>query len=333
MFKLNRKKTELTDNYHRHSEAMIISCFFNPQNSVYRLKAFKLFYESIKHLNHTIIECVIGNSIPQLEENENIKRIYTENLLWHKESLLNKIISNLPAKYKYIFWLDTDVIFTNPDWIVEGVRQLQSNNIIQPFEYCIFLEKDEIKPSFSMDDIKKSFLPNAINNKVWRSFSANFVDTELWKNRSYHKHGHVGFAWGAKRDILDSVPLFDKALVGGGDHIIAHAAAGQIPHSCISNDFSAIIDIVNQWSSDFYGVVNGKIGFVNGEIYHLWHGDIEKRQYVKRHEYTPMTKDIVLRDENGLFITNEIDDVNIKRYFEEKEALEGKRKCFFRVRK
>jgi hypothetical protein len=325
MFKLNRKKSKLANRYHMHPEAMIISCFFNPQNSPYRLKAFELFYESIKHLNHTIIECVIGDSTPQLKENENIKRIYTENLLWHKESLLNKIISDLPLKYKYLFWLDADVIFTNLDWIVEGVHELQSNNIIQPFEYCVFLEKDEIKPSFSMNEIKDSYLPNAINNKVWRSFSANFVDTELWKNGSYHKHGHVGFAWGAKREILDTVPLFDKALLGGGDHIIAHAAAGQIPHSCITNDFSAIIDLVNQWSADFYQVVKGKIGFVKGDIYHLWHGDIEKRQYVKRHEYTSKTKEIILRDENGLFITNEIDDTNIKQYFEEKEVIKGKK--------
>ncbi len=320
MFKLTKKKPLLVNKYHVHPEAMIISCFFNPQNSPYRLKAFELFYESIKHLNHTIIECVIGDTNAQLEENENIKRVYTENLLWHKESLLNKIISELPPKYKYIFWLDADVLFTNLNWIVDGVNQLQSNNIIQPFEYCVFLEKDEIKPSFSMNEIREAYLPNAINNKVWRSFSANFVDTELWKNGSYHKHGHVGFAWGAKREVLDRLPLFDKALVGGGDHIIAHAAAGQIPHPCITNDFSAIIDLVNEWSVDFYKVTNGKIGFVEGDLYHLWHGDIEKRQYVKRHEYTSKTKEIVHRDANGLFITNESDD-GIKKYFREKEDL------------
>ena len=46
------------DKYHTHSEAVIVSCYFNPQNSPYRLKAFNIFYESIKHLNHSIIECV-----------------------------------------------------------------------------------------------------------------------------------------------------------------------------------------------------------------------------------------------------------------------------------
>ena len=48
------------DKYRTNSEAVIITCYFNPQKSPYRTKAFKTFYESIKHLNHRIIECVIG---------------------------------------------------------------------------------------------------------------------------------------------------------------------------------------------------------------------------------------------------------------------------------
>ena len=91
MFDLIKNKTVFANKYHTHSEAMIVSCFFNPQNSPYRIKAFKMWYESIKHLNHSIIECVIGDAQPQLEESENIKRVYTENLLWHKEALLNKV--------------------------------------------------------------------------------------------------------------------------------------------------------------------------------------------------------------------------------------------------
>jgi hypothetical protein len=318
MYYLIKKKTKTK--YNIHPEAIIISCFFNPENSPYRLKAFKIFYESIKHLNHTIIECVIGNTQPQLKESENIRRLYTENLLWHKESLLNKIISELPLEFKYVFWIDADVLFTNENWLVDGVLQLQNNNIIQPFEYCVLLEKDEIKPSFSMDKIRNSYLPNAINNKVWRSFAANFISTELWKNEIYNKHGHVGFAWGAKRDILDEVPLFDKALIGGADHVIAHAAAGQIPHVCIKEAFKENIDQVKLWSNDFYKVTKGKIGFVEGDLYHMWHGDIDKRQYRERNEYNSKIKEIINRDENGLFITNKADDYYIKNYFKQKES-------------
>lgn len=114
-----------TNRYRNCSEAVIIACYFNPQKNPYRLKAFKAFYETIRHLEHRIIECVIGDAKPELEESEFISNIQTPNLLWHKETLLNILINELPAKYKFIFWLDTDVRFTNNKWLLESVEVLK----------------------------------------------------------------------------------------------------------------------------------------------------------------------------------------------------------------
>jgi hypothetical protein len=323
MFDFIKNNTIYANKYRTNSEAIIISCFFNPQNSPYRLRAFNKFYDSIKHLNHRIIECVIGDAQPQLDENENITRVYTENLLWHKESLLNKVISELPIEYKYVFWVDADVIFTNLDWFVDGVKQLKKHKIIQPFEYCVHLEKDQYEPSFDMDEIIDSSTPNVENKKVWRSFSSNYVENNLWKQSDYNTHGHVGFAWGARREVLIEVPLYDRALIGGADHIIAHAAAGQIPHTCITKSFTENIAEVNEWSEKFHRVVQGDIGYVEGELYHIWHGDIEKRQYLKRiQDFTPVTKTITKRDKNGLYITETGDDQYMKKYFQHREVVD-----------
>lgn len=321
MFDSIKNKLLYANKYRTHSEAIIISCFFNPQNSPYRIKAFKLFYESIKHLNHRIIECVIGDSDPQLPENKNIHRVYTENLLWHKEALLNKIVSELPDKYKYVFWVDADVIFTNLDWMVDGVKELQTNELIQPFEYCVHLGKDEIEPTSETIAAMNGELPNGKNRNIWRSFCANYATGKNYQSENYNEHGHVGFAWGATRVLLDCSPLYDKALIGGADHIIAHAAVGQIPHSCITKSFSDNIDEVNHWSKHFYYFVNGKVGYVKGNLYHIWHGDIEKRQYLKRiQDFTAKTKGITLRDKNGLYVTNKADDEYVKRYFQQREV-------------
>lgn len=310
-----------SNKYKTHSEAVIIACYFNPQNNPYRLKAFNIFYESIKHLNHRIVECVIGDTKPQLEESENISRITTPNLLWHKESILNMIVKNLPAKYKYVFWVDADVIFTNNNWLVDSVKSLQENNICQPFEYCIHLKKDQTEPHFDVThEYEHVNNPRTRHPEMWRSFCAN--DTiGISSDENYDKHGHVGFAWGARREVLDSVPLYDRALIGGGDHIIAHAAAGHINHSCIMKSFTEDIDAVNDWSRKFHNVVKGKIGYAKGDLYHIWHGDLENRQYLKRiQEYTPTTKSIIEKDENGLHITKNGDDAYVKKYFETREV-------------
>lgn len=315
-----------TGKYKTNSEAVIISCYFNPQNSPYRLKAFNIFYDSIKHLNHRIIECVIGDAKPQLPENENIKRVYTQNLLWHKEALLNLIVADLPKKFNYVFWIDADVIFTNNNWLVEACKELELHSIVQPFEYCIHLERDEVKPSFDLMPHKLSCMsPKYTNRRVWRSFCANFHDenleTDVQKD-NYNIHGHVGFAWGARREVLDKVPLYDKALIGGADHIIAHAAAGQIPHSCITKSFTDDLDNVMAWSRRFYAVVGESISYVEGDLYHIWHGDIDKRQYLKRiQDFTPKTKHL-RKDPTGLYVTHAGDDEYMKNYFRTREVTD-----------
>jgi len=225
--------------YKNHPEAIIISCFFNPQNSAYRLKNFNIWYKSIKHLNHAIIECVIGDTKPQLPENKNIKRIYTKSLLWHKESLLNKIVSELPKKYKYIFWMDADVLMTNKNWLVEGVNVLQEKNVIQPWEYAVHLNKDEIEPDFDPSQFEK-FLFNTMKEgrhpNLWRSYCSN-VHVGCSEHINYDVHGHVGFLYGFRREVWDKCPLYDKALIGGADHLI-HYGMSPITHNCIGKTFN-----------------------------------------------------------------------------------------------
>ena len=316
--------------YKTDSEAVIIACYFNPQNNPYRLIAFKKFYESIKHLNHRIVECVVDGSSPELNffkvGDESYSRVYTKNLLWHKEALLNGIIAKLPTKFKYVFWVDADVIFTNKDWLIDSVSSMQSGfNIVQPFEYCVHLDQDQTEPSFDLLSEKRHVHnPKYRHPKLWRSFGANHA-INLSADENYDRHGHVGFAWGARREVLDAIPLYDKALVGGADHIIAHAAAGQINHSCIMKSFTQDIDAVNEWSRLFYAVVRGKIGYVPGDLYHIWHGDIAKRQYLKRvQEFTPESKKITKKDANGLYITD--DDSYVKKYFNEREVKNFEKK-------
>jgi hypothetical protein len=138
---------------------------------------------------------------------------------------------------------------------------------------------------------------------------------------NYNIHGHVGFAWGARREILQKMPLYDRALIGGADHIIAHAAAGQIPHSCITKSFTDNLDEVLNWSKRFYKLIQGRIGFVQGDLYHIWHGDIDKRQYLKRiQDFTTKTKQIIHKDENGLYVTHAGDDEYMKKYFKHREV-------------
>jgi len=100
---------------------------------------------------------------------------------------------------------------------------------------------------------------------------------------------------------------------------MAHAAVGQIGHSCILKSFTDDIDAVNEWSRGFNKIINGKLGYVKGDLYHIWHGAVEKRQYLKRiQDFTSTAKEITERDENGLYVTK--NDEYVKQYFDHRET-------------
>ncbi len=324
MLNLIKNKLFSSEKYTSEAEAVIIACFFNPQNSPYRLKVFLQFYETIKHLNHAIVECVIGDEKPSLPTSKHIKVIRTKSILWHKEALLNKIIADLPAKYKYVFWLDADVIFSNQNWLRESVQKLKNDyQLIQPFAFCVHLEKDETAPNFDLKTVTSALFPNQIHPKVWRGFAATYEKyPTLAANLTYNTYGHVGFAWGAKREILEKVPLFDRALIGGADQIMAMAAVGKFGHPALMKSFGQIFDEINHFSRKFYRQIEGKISYTEGNLFHLWHGELEKRKYLERIQaFTPISKNIQQKDANGLYIAESGDDAYVKAYFEHREVI------------
>ncbi|WP_460975432.1 hypothetical protein [Spirosoma knui] len=315
--------------YTGHDEAVIISCFFNPTRSAYRLKVFHQWYETIKHLNHRIIELAIGNAAYELPESPWIERLRTSTLLWHKETLLNKIIETLPDRFKYVFWIDADVLFTNKDWLVESVRQFEFGiNLLQPFEYCVHLDRDETEPSYWQEGMTIwSYLKRRERN-VWRAYSANFADKgrQIF-NQLYNKRGHVGLAWGARRELLDKQPLFDRALIGGGDGIIAYASVGDIVNKSIRESFKHPEELayIATWQTEWFRLVQGKVGYVPGNLYHLWHGDLKKRNYLKRvQDFTPKSIKIRERDKNGFYRNTDPDaTAYIHNHFNCRETTES----------
>ena len=123
----------------------------------------------------------------------------------------------------------------------------------------------------------------------------------------------------------DQGALYDKALIGGADHIIAHAAAGQIPHPCIRNTFTENIEEVEAWSREFHAAVRalgGGISYAKGDLYHIWHGDVQNRQYLRRiKDFMPATMRIGGRDSNGFFV-KQGSNRYMKQYYRKRESTQ-----------
>ena len=326
--------------YAHHPEAAVISCFFDPVGSAIRRELAQDFYHSVKHLNHLFVECAItlpGKPLPEwvIPSLSNSIRVTSGSTLWHKESMLNFAIERLPVWIKYVFWVDADVVFSNRNWLVDGVKALQKYHVVQAFDYCKHLEQDE-KPNLKEDLYTTwsrehdKYYQQALyervpsNRRCWRSFGLTHVEECANGSPADYNalgHGHTGFAWGARREILDQVPLYDHALIGGADHIMAHAAAGELDHPCIFRAFKSDMGHVKEWSRRFNAVVHGNLGYVPGNVLHLWHGDLSKRQYLERiTDFTPLAATITTKDSNGLYQGTKQTDQYVGSYFARREV-------------
>lgn len=326
--KLYHSFIELTsDRYVYHPEAVIIACYYNPYKSPYRKAAFDVFYDSIKHLEHRIVELVIGDAEPELNINKHkhITQHHTDTLLWHKETILNNIISTLPDKYKYVFWLDADVLFEYKYWLVDSVYELSNGaNIIQPFKNCVHLEKDEFTPRKLPTELYLAPKPNKKDKSVWNSFAYNqTIRGDKCSDHDYNTHGHVGFAWGIKRSILDEVKLFDHALIGGADHIMAHCAEGEFDHPCLTKVYDEkTLAEIKEWGEKFYALVDNKFSYSLGTLSHIWHGDLVKRDYYNRIKtFEVHNKEITQRDSMGYYVANPAQMKVMVDYYKSREVI------------
>lgn len=342
-------KTLYTNKYKTNSKGIILACYFNPYNSSLRHFIFMKWYETIKHLPHYIIEGTYKSDKYNLTDVDisNKMIINLESRLWHKEALLNKGIEELSKrknKPKFVFWLDTDIRFTNLNWFNDSCEKLESGaNFIQPFKIIKHLNKDE---DFLTAKIPESILSNnaeffinmSVNNSrlketdVWYSFGYRHTEG-LSNSRNYENHGHVGMAWGARMDILEKIKLYDKAIIGGGDHVIAHAVAGDCNHCCISKSFGEESDL-QEYSLKLGAYAKGKLTYTEGVIFHEWHGNIEKRDYYNRITYSGKKIKEKMSSENGFYksenedlytsymLTREVLDDTSDYYETQNETLE-----------
>jgi hypothetical protein len=100
----------------------------------------------------------------------------------------------------------------------------------------------------------------------------------------WQRHGQTGFGWAAQREVLAD-GLYDRAIGGGGDQLMAHAFAGDWESECarvIMPPNAPYEADYRAWCAKVYPHVRGRLGFVEGHVLHLWHGSLASRRYRDR---------------------------------------------------
>jgi hypothetical protein len=285
--------------YAASDDICVICCYFNPNNYTTKLSNYRRFFESLHSSGIFLytIELAFINQEFQLKKSPFVKQIRGATVLWQKEKLLNRLLPEIPLRFKKIIWADSDILFENTNWLCEASKQLEKHFVIQPFKYAIRLPKNDLHYS--------------TYGEKHKSFCATYnLEPHIMTEAGNKYHGHTGFAWGARRDVIEKIGFYDVCLSGSGDELMAHAFVGDLESRFIKRIVGEdeYFFHFRKWGGKMSDIVKSNIGYVEGHILHLWHGQsIDRHYFVRDRELIKMKFDPcndLIMDDNGLWKWN-----------------------------
>jgi hypothetical protein len=256
-----------------------ITSYFNPARFKRRLSNYRIFRANLG-VPLVTVELSFDGVFELTEKDADILiRISGGAVLWQKERLLNVAIKSVPHSINSIAWIDCDVIFERSEWFDEAEKQLTSFNIIQLYSDLIDLNPDDAQTNYHTAPTRG----HGIVSVVGEHTAGNLDLAPLLTDAS--RAVAPGHAWAARRDILEEHGLYDAMIVGGGDSVFIAASYGQFETAIKFCQFDgARRQHFLEWARPYHKAIGGRIGYVAGRLYHLWHGSIENRAYTDRQQ-------------------------------------------------
>jgi len=280
-----------------------ITSYFNPMRYQSKRANYRVFRQ---HLNVPLVAVELAYS-PDFELKEGDADILVQlrgrDVMWQKERLLNVALQALPRSCNKVIWVDGDIVFEAKDWPERVSRHLDRFIIMQTFSKAHLTPRDwipgDFRPSVKELMLTRCSVVSAISSGLPAQSCLVQPHIEIRAAR-YAK----GLGWAARRELLDRHGFYDAGIIGGSDLAMACACYGcfeaAMRRTCM-NDRQK--DRYLAWAEPLYETVRGAVDFMEGDLFHLWHGDENNRRMRDRHEglqrfqFDPF-EDIAV-DENG----------------------------------
>lgn len=250
--------------------------YFNCVKSKRLLMNYLYTVEKLKLAGIPCFTIEMYETTPEIHDAFHVK---TDFILFQKERLCHILEKNIPETFTKLLFIDCDLIFGNINWYNEISKKLDSFEVVQPFSRAIWLD-------ITYKKIMKERIPIIFYNKLG-----------MIPNTGGIGGYHPGFAWAFQRDWFRKYGFFQYAVLGDGDSISSTIWFNY-------TDFAYRQFLTGAIEEYKKSIVSPKACFIEGTMYHLWHGDSKKRQYSSRRDIFKSVEDIrnILKvADNGLF--------------------------------
>jgi hypothetical protein len=264
----------------REAELWAITAYFNPAGYRRRRENFRRFRQRLA-VPLVAVELGFG---PDFElgpdDAEILVQIRGGDVMWQKERLLNIALKALPSSCRTVAWLDCDVIFEREDWWRRATEELERTPVVQLFSSLSLMPRDAPAHHLRSEDAEARLQALTVAVRSGRAAQECLAETRIGSAHAYS----ASPAWAIRRDLLTTFGFYDACIVGGGDTALVSAFHGCFDHVLDRHRMNASrSEHYLNWARPVAEAVAGDIAFIEGEAFHLWHGNIDDRHYASRH--------------------------------------------------
>jgi hypothetical protein len=232
---------------------------FNPtkskriiMNCLYVINVFKL-----QGLPVFTLELVYEGREPEIHDAFHVSG---NSYMFHKENLCRILETKIPKEYTKLAFIDSDILFNDPRWYSRASNLLDEFDVIQPFEYCVWLDL-----TYKQDLLERSTVLKVPNKQ---NYDWNF---------------HTGFAWCFRRDWYNKIGFYDKSVTGSGDTLFSSLVKTlKITEPNLKSRTRE--KTLSEYFNNNKHIIIKSSYILDSKIYHLYHGSRINRQYTNRHK-------------------------------------------------
>lgn len=275
----------------KNENIVVCSVLFNSCNYIKPVMNHLYVANMLKKSNipHYIIELLYPNQTPNFEESDTVFHVNSNSYMFHKENLFNILISRLPKKFTKIVCLDGDVVFDDSDWINKIDQELDKFDVVYPYHEAFVLDP---------------FYENVLY------VSKILMDTRYKSNQVPFSSG---YAVGLHRNFFERIGMYEYGIFGGSDKLLLHDYV-RIPIKVNTFNSNKRSEYLEKLKS-----LGLKYSYLNGVVYHLYHGSILDRKYLERHNFlNELNIDLeIIKNDDGVleFINPEKYNPTLLDYF------------------